>query len=59
MIKIYRKKLTILYNMQKAAVKLTLKTYQRTYKKTYVNLYLILEQENSKRCYFSPKLISK
>lgn len=49
-IKIYRKKLTILHNMQKPGIKLTSKTYQRTYEKTYVNLYLILEQENSKRC---------
>lgn len=36
--------------MQKPDIKLTSKTYQRTYEKTYVNLYLILEQENSKRC---------
>ena len=43
MIKIFRKKLTILHNMQKAGIKLTLKTYQRTYKKTYVTLYFILE----------------
>lgn len=40
MIKIYRKKLTILHNIQMAKVKL--KIYQMTYK-TYVNLYLILE----------------